>query len=191
MLECERVGPGPERVAFRTRAGTYLTAVNGGGVGGPNADPYEVHTDALNEGPWEQFTLVRMEGGKCALRAPDGHWVTVVGGGGYGEAANRMPIHTDATKRGPWETFTVTPALPPPGPSALPCGVSSHDWCPAPKGDPCGRHRDEASCRADRRCVGMPYRGESVVPCMVDARGFATNCPVVGCMSPPPARRNH
>jgi hypothetical protein len=29
----------------------------------------------------------------------------------------------------------------------------------------------------------MPYRGESVIACIDDARGFPTNCPVVGCIS--------
>jgi hypothetical protein len=61
--------------------------------------------------------------------------------------------------------------------------MSPGDWCPAPAGDPCGAHRDVASCRADERCVGMRYRGESVVACRFDARGFAKNCPTVGCMS--------
>ncbi len=63
------------------------------------------------------------------------------------------------------------------------CGTSPSDWCPAPAGDPCGAHKDTASCRADSRCVGMRYRGESFVPCQYDARGFAANCPTVGCVS--------
>jgi hypothetical protein len=29
----------------------------------------------------------------------------------------------------------------------------------------------------------MRYRGESVVRCLFDARGFGTNCPTVGCIS--------
>jgi hypothetical protein len=29
----------------------------------------------------------------------------------------------------------------------------------------------------------MPYRGESLVACKFDARGFAENCPAVGCIS--------
>jgi hypothetical protein len=69
------------------------------------------------------------------------------------------------------------------------CGLSPRDWCPAPEGDPCGRHRDEAACRADAACYAMPYRGESVVPCDWDERGFASNCPAVGCSSVPPHRR--
>lgn len=66
-----------------------------------------------------------------------------------------------------------------------PCGYSPTDWCPAPPGDPCGRHRTEAECRADLRCSGMPYRGESVVACIPAGRGFSSNCPAVGCTSAP------
>jgi hypothetical protein len=66
-----------------------------------------------------------------------------------------------------------------------PCGTSPTDWCPAPSGDRCGRHRDVAACRADPACVGMPYRGESVVACLPGERGFSTNCPTVGCISAP------
>ena len=63
------------------------------------------------------------------------------------------------------------------------CGMGPGDWCPAPAGDPCGAHKDVASCRADPRCKGMPYRGESVVACNDDGHGFSTNCPSVGCIS--------
>jgi hypothetical protein len=68
-----------------------------------------------------------------------------------------------------------------------PCGLRPDDWCPAPPGDPCGGHEDEATCRADPACFGMLYRGESVVACLWDERGFATNCPAVGCTSSPPS----
>ena len=70
----------------------------------------------------------------------------------------------------------------------LACGMNINDWCPAPPGDPCGRHRDTAACMADPACYGMPYRGESFVPCVLDARGFSSNCPTVGCTSTPPPR---
>jgi hypothetical protein len=66
------------------------------------------------------------------------------------------------------------------------CGFRPDDWCPSPPGDPCGRHLNEADCKADPACYAMPYRGESVVACIVDERGFATNCPAVGCTSTPP-----
>jgi hypothetical protein len=67
-------------------------------------------------------------------------------------------------------------------PPAL-CGMSPDDWCPAPAGDPCNAHRDVPSCRADKRCKGMGYKGESVVACLLGPDGFATNCPTVGCIS--------
>ncbi len=63
------------------------------------------------------------------------------------------------------------------------CGVSARDWCTSASDGPCGAHPDEASCRLDAHCKGMPYRGESVVPCNDDRHGFSTNCPTVGCIS--------
>jgi hypothetical protein len=63
------------------------------------------------------------------------------------------------------------------------CGLAPGDWCPSPPGDPCGRHKDVKSCKADRRCKGMPYRGESAVACVDDGKGFSSNCPTVGCIS--------
>jgi hypothetical protein len=70
-----------------------------------------------------------------------------------------------------------------------PCGMAPSDWCPSPPDDPCGRHHTVASCRADPSCYGMPYRGESVIACFPDPRGFSSNCPTVGCTSTPPAQR--
>jgi hypothetical protein len=63
------------------------------------------------------------------------------------------------------------------------CGLRPSDWCAAPEDDACGAHPDEKSCRSDARCRGLPYRGESVVACEPDGRGFWTNCPAVGCVS--------
>jgi len=68
-----------------------------------------------------------------------------------------------------------------------PCGMNPKDWCPAPAGDPCGRHR--SACRADPACYAMPYRGESAIACILDERGFASNCPAVGCTVSPPPRK--
>ena len=67
----------------------------------------------------------------------------------------------------------------------IPCGFSTTDWCPAPANDPCGRHKTAAACMADNACHGVRYRGESAVACHFDARGFASNCPTVGCVSAP------
>ncbi len=80
----------------------------------------------------------------------------------------------------------AAPASAPPAAQAagdVPCGWRTSDWCPSPPGDPCGRHKDTAACRADKKCKGMPYRGESYAPCVDDGTGFARNCPSVGCIS--------
>jgi hypothetical protein len=71
------------------------------------------------------------------------------------------------------------------------CGISTNDWCPSRRGDLCNRHKNTAACQADPKCYGMPYRGVSFVPCFLDERGFASNCPTVGCTSrrPPPKPR--
>jgi len=62
------------------------------------------------------------------------------------------------------------------------CGRHAGDWCAAPAGDPCGAHKNVASCRADARCTGRKFRGEGP-ECMFDEAGFSTNCPTVGCIS--------
>jgi len=72
----------------------------------------------------------------------------------------------------------------PGGGAAGPCGLSPTDWCTSRSDrDPCGAHPDVASCRADAKCKGQPYRGESAVACQDDGTGFAKNCPTVGCVS--------
>jgi hypothetical protein len=71
------------------------------------------------------------------------------------------------------------------------CGLSPSDWCEGPLDDPCSGHHSTDACRADRQCFGVPYRGESLVACIDDGqrRGFARNCPTVGCSSVPPQQQ--
>lgn len=76
-------------------------------------------------------------------------------------------------------TPVATPSSAPAGP---PCGLRADDWCPSP-GDPCGAHKNKAECKADPKCKGMPYKGESLIACKDDGTGFASNCPTVGCIS--------
>ena len=65
------------------------------------------------------------------------------------------------------------------------CQYTPRGWCPGVPGDPCGAHANEALCRADKRCAGLPYQGESFVACLSDGHGFASNCPAVGCRMAP------
>jgi len=95
-------------------------------------------------------------------------------------ACSRSPPKPDPTT----PTSPAPPSPTPPSPTrGTPCGLSPSDWCTSAGSDPCGAHPDERSCRADPRCKGLPYRGESVVACMPDNQGFWSNCPAVGCVS--------
>jgi hypothetical protein len=69
------------------------------------------------------------------------------------------------------------------------CGFDLKDWCPAPAGDPCGRHKNAAECRGDFNCRALTYRGPTTIACIADRRGFSLNCPVVGCVSITPQNK--
>lgn len=71
----------------------------------------------------------------------------------------------------------------PVGSNAKNCGTKTDDWCAAPAGDACGVHKNVAACKADKKCKGMRYTGESLVACKDDGTGFTSNCPTVGCIS--------
>jgi hypothetical protein len=47
----------PPRVTLVAESGNYVTANNGGGMGGPNSISSPVHTDATAVGPWETFNI--------------------------------------------------------------------------------------------------------------------------------------
>lgn len=126
------IGPGM-RFALRTSSGSnYLTAVNGGGVSGPNDASCPVHTNATSAGPWEMFTLVVND----ALNPPTvqimpsgaqpnvgPYYLTAVNGGGVG-GPNTQPVHTDATIIGPWEQFSFSPAVVYSNPIVINCNTN-------------------------------------------------------------------
>jgi hypothetical protein len=92
--------------ALKANDGNFVTAVNAGGIGGPNDATSPLHTDATAIGAWEALTLEKQGNGTYALKTPSGFYLTALNAGGFGEAANKKPIHTDAKNLGPWETFT-------------------------------------------------------------------------------------
>jgi hypothetical protein len=97
--------------ALQTVNMNYITAVNGGGMGGPNNASSPFHTDALNPSTWENFYVKHTDDGRVTLGTGDKkHFVTAVNGGGIGDALfhqNDVPIHTDATKIGGWEIWST------------------------------------------------------------------------------------
>jgi hypothetical protein len=96
-----------DHFAIKTINGNYLTAVNGGGVGGPNSASCPVHTDATASGSWERLYLsYNHKTGQATIQTADGHYLTAVNGGGGG-GPNTTPVHSDAIAIGPWEKFTL------------------------------------------------------------------------------------
>ena len=84
--------------ALQTSDGHYVTAVNGGGVGGPNDNSAPIHTDAKTAGIWETLTFNFLPNNKLTIKVPNGQFLAAVNGGGMtGPAAS--PIRTDATRR--------------------------------------------------------------------------------------------
>lgn len=113
-LMCHAADPpaGAVVAAIQTATGNYLTAVNGGGLGGPTTGPTAVplHSDASLVGPWETFTVVWLNTTytQFVLQTSDGHYVTAVNGGGLGGPNDSSaPIHTDAKTIGIWERLTL------------------------------------------------------------------------------------
>ena len=99
--------------AMRTQNGHYLTAVGGGGLGGPNSGPgvAALHSDAAFPGEWETFRLEWTDRTKCEflLGTSNKTYVTAVGGGGIGGPNNGLaPFHTDARQPSGWEMFKIT-----------------------------------------------------------------------------------
>jgi hypothetical protein len=85
---------------IQTQNGYFLSAVQGGGVGGPDSGKglTALHTDASKASSWEFFTLVVLDATHFALKTADGHFVTAVNGGGIGSTPGaQQPIVTNAS----------------------------------------------------------------------------------------------
>jgi hypothetical protein len=103
------IGPGMV-FALQTWDGNYLTAINGGGVGGPNNATCPIHTDQTkaHAGLWEQFSLNvnnTTNPPTVTIQTENGHYLTAVDGGGV-DGGDTQPIHSDATSVEQWEQFT-------------------------------------------------------------------------------------
>ncbi len=98
--------------ALRTSNGHYLSAANGGGVGGPNDATSPIHTDQQDGS--DNAALFRLDLDRRTFRTTleiESHnrmtaprYVTAVNGGGVHGPENAA-LRTDATQRGRFETF--------------------------------------------------------------------------------------
>jgi hypothetical protein len=84
----------------------HVTAVNNGGIGGPDDSTSPIHTDAVGQGPYETFVFEQQPDLTYAIRTKTGYYLSAVGGGGWGEDPN-FPVNTNRSGIGPWETFTL------------------------------------------------------------------------------------
>ena len=94
------------RFALQTSDRHYVTAVNGGGLGGPNDNTAPVHTDAKTIGIWERLTLNFLPNNQLTVKLPNGRFLTAVNGGGM-SGPEASAIHTDAEQPAAWQTFTL------------------------------------------------------------------------------------
>ena len=93
------------KVAIRTYAGNYVTAINGGGIG-EDANALPIHTDASVAQDWEKFWISFDDEGFCLILTIAPYYLTAVNGGGMAAPAG-SPVATDATEIGQFETFTL------------------------------------------------------------------------------------
>jgi hypothetical protein len=94
--------------ALQTFSNNYVTAVNGGGLGGANDCSAPFHTNATSWKSWEHFTIFPVDTSKnlVALLTDFGNYVTAINGGGIGGPNDSSSIiHTDAIQIREWETF--------------------------------------------------------------------------------------
>lgn len=104
----------PHRYAFQTSNGmNYVSAVDGGGIGGSAAAPSsQLLTNATHIGPNEAFRIIAVgvaASNRVAIQTPDGkHYVSAANGGSCGGPDN-VPFHTNAKSIGPSEEFSFIP----------------------------------------------------------------------------------
>jgi hypothetical protein len=98
------------RFALQTPLGHYVTAINGGGMGGPNDATSPIHTDTYPSPVYADnvFTIYNLGNDRVMLQTVNGDIVYAVDDVGGNDPQNLMPFHTNATAIGTWETFYLT-----------------------------------------------------------------------------------
>jgi hypothetical protein len=91
------------KFALKTSNGSFVTAVGGGGHGGPNTAAAPIHTDATTVGTWERLTFVLQDNDTYAIKTDSGFFLTATNGGGVSDPI----MATTATTVGVNETFKL------------------------------------------------------------------------------------
>jgi hypothetical protein len=120
----------PPHVAFLAQSGNYVTANNGGGMGGPNTAASPMHTDATIVNVDEKYNIYSTScasapqvnalvqwvfgnpfshSASCVvIQTANGDFLTAQYGGGQG-GGPADPFRTNATTAQAWETFLMAP----------------------------------------------------------------------------------
>jgi hypothetical protein len=100
--------------ALKTHDGRFVTAVGGGGIGGPDSAQSPVHANVRTFEPWAKFTITMLADNLHAtIRTADGkHYLSAVRGGGVA-GSGEVALQTDATEIIPEAVFRFAPAEPP------------------------------------------------------------------------------
>jgi hypothetical protein len=135
------IGPGMT-FALQTSSGDYLTAINGGGVGGPNDIMCPIHTDQTiaSAGAWELFTLIVNDSANpptvqirpfttnptTGANPTTAYFVTASNGGNVGgsDPSNTQPVHSNAAAVGQWEQFSFSAVIPSGAPVNINCNTN-------------------------------------------------------------------
>ncbi|MGC1523792.1 MAG: hypothetical protein WA803_19780 [Steroidobacteraceae bacterium] len=116
------------KFALQTIRGGYVTAVNGGGVGGANDSSAPIHTDATTIAEWERLRLNFLPDDRVTINVPDGRFLTAVNGGGMRGSSTSPIVTTDAVRHGAWETFTLVRLDTISGDSSKPAPSPEPEW---------------------------------------------------------------
>lgn len=95
--------------ALQTPQGHYVTAINNGGMGGPNDATSPIHTDTSPNPVYADNVLkfINLGNNQVMLQTPGGEIVSFIDDVGGNDPHNSMPFHTNATSIGAWEIFYI------------------------------------------------------------------------------------
>src|SRR5271165_2201832 len=100
---------GAQAFALQTPLVHYVTAINDGGMGGPNDATSPIHTDTFPNPVYADNVLkiINLGNNEVMLLTPNGDLVSSVDYVVGNDPQNSMPFHTNATSIGTWETFFI------------------------------------------------------------------------------------
>ncbi|KAF0711248.1 hypothetical protein As57867_005331, partial [Aphanomyces stellatus] len=99
---------GTGKLAFRSDTGNYLARCNGCAPGATTPNTAFVHVSDWRGQPWAQWTCVNIGGGKVALQADSGYFLSRCNGCERGGAdPDSATVHMNTYQDAPWSQWTM------------------------------------------------------------------------------------